>query len=776
MSMIHFSEKFVCEDTERSSYAKHIAAPVFRKSFFIAGKVRSAKLVICGLGFYELFINGTKITKGYLAPYISNPNHMVYYDDYNLTPFLKEGENVIGVMLGDGFQNEKTVAWDFRKNVFNASPKLALCAEIEDEKGLQTFNAEDFRCKKGPVLFNDLRSGIFFDKRREDIGWKEPGFLEDASWHSPLIAEKPKGKAKLCEAEPIVVQKQLRPVAIYQGELIGFEEQKNGSATEPTQETPPPKTGGWVYDFGENNAGIFRLKVRGRPGQRIDIQCAERAENGNPDYSNWKFFPTGYACPDGYMQRDIYIVAGEDEEVFEPMFTYHGFRYLYVSGITEEQATQELLTYLVMSSDLEERGSFSCSNSIANAVYAMGRRSDISNFYYFPTDCPHREKHGWTNDAWASAEHMIMTLGTEKSWRQWLNNIRCAQKQDGKLPQIVPTGEWGYEGANGPSFNGILFALPYLIWRYRGNLDAVYDNIQAMKTYLKYVSSKRNENGLVEIGLGDWMIAAKAPHLYTTPLGFSDSVLAYEICRMATEMFVAVGDEDGGAYASNLGKELYEAIRKEYLDISNMTIESQCQTAQAMGLYYGIFKECEKEAAFRQLLKIIHQNGDKLDSGALGLRVIFHVLAQNGETELAYKMITQGDFPSYGWYAMNGYTTLPEHFVNEKVSWGVSENHHMFGDVVQWFMRYPAGLQVENFETIKIKPSILKELDFAEASHMLPAGKVAVSWKRNGKEIALEASWPDSVSCTVEEISGYTIKHKDIVRKEKQVFATISFQ
>ena len=163
------------------------------------------------------------------------------------------------------------------------------------------------------------------------------------------------------------------------------------------------------------------MKIRGKEGQRIDIQCCEYLDGDNPDYGNFNFYP------DGYVQRDIYVLRGDEEEIFEPMFTYHGFRYIYISGITEEQATGELLTYLVMSSDLEETGGFECSDNMANKIFEIARRSDRANFYYFPTDCPHREKNGWTGDASVSSEHMIMTMNTEKSWREWLNNIRLAQ-------------------------------------------------------------------------------------------------------------------------------------------------------------------------------------------------------------------------------------------------------------------------------------------------------------------------------------------------------------
>ena len=750
--MVDFSKKFVCECEEKSSYQQHVSAPIFRKSFTVTDRVIKATIRICGLGFYELFVNGKKITKGILAPYIANPKHHIYYDEYNLEDFLKQGENVIGIMLGDGFQNEKTTAWDFRYNEWNSAPKVALSGVIETGNERIVFDASDFNCKKGPILFNDLRSGIFYDKRLEEVGWSEPGFTEDDSWHEPLMAECPEGQPCLCKVEPIVAKKELKPVRIYQGELCGYEGQgptPHPTNPEETQETAPPQTGGWIYDFGENNAGIFRLKIKGTPGQRIDIQCAEMLRNDKPDYSNWTFFPTGHACPDGYMERDIYIVGSNEEEVFEPLFTYHGFQYLYVSGITEEQATEDLFTYILMSSDLKERGDFICSDEIANRIYDMGRRSDISNFYYIPTDCPHREKLGWTNDAMSSVEHILYTLEAEHSYREWMRNIRVSQNEEGQIPQIVPSGNWGYENYNGPSMGGILFEIPYQMYRYRGDIEIIKENASAMMKYLHFMDKMRKEDGLLEIGLGDWMFADKLACLFDTPADYSDSVLAYSLCKKATEMFELIHKEEARRYAENLGKEFYKAIRSCYVDEKTCTTKCLCQTSQSMGIYYGIFTENEKKEAVKRLLDLIHENDDKLSVGSLGMRVIFHVLAQNGQAELAYHMITREDFPSYGWYVSQGYTTLPEHFTRGEMAWSESRNHHLHGDVVHWFMKYVGGLHVENNQSVIISPAFIQSVDYASTNHILPAGEVKVSWRRVEDEIELYVTCPRDIQCKV---------------------------
>lgn len=745
---MNLPNQFVCECRERSTYLKHVAAPVFRKSFQIESEASQGEVLICGLGFYDIFINGMKITKGLLAPYVSNPDHIVYYDRYDVTSYLKRGENVIGIMLGDGFLNSKTRVWDFMDNVFNSAPKLAVSVSIQDETVKKEFFATDFSCKKGPIVFNDLRSGIFYDKRLEEKGWKEPGFIEDESWHAPILADRPRGKQKICEAEPVIVTREVTPIDVRAGRLAEYEPREDvpgGLFGQEPQEGKPVREGGYIFDFGENNAGIFRLKIKGKPGQRIDIQCGEQLEDGAVSYLNINFFP------DGYAQRDIYIVGSEEEEIFEPMFTYHGYRYLYVSGITEEQATKDLLTYLVMSSKLEERGSFSCSDQLSNRIFEACKRSDSSNFFYFPIDCPQREKNGWTGDAQASAEHMILTMGAENSWREWLNNIRYAQKENGVLPGVVPTDTFAYTWGNGPAWDKVLFELPYIIWKYRGETEVIIENAHAMLRYLEYVSGKRDEDGIVAIGLGDWVPVGRESSDYQAPLGFTDSVMIYDMCRKATEMFEAVNLSLHKEFAQQLGYEFLEAVRKRYVDTKKMLIKSACQTAQAMGIYYNIFTSGEKTEAFQRLMEIIRRDDKKITSGFQGLRVIFHVLSEFGEYELAYEMITGPKYPSYGYYVENGYTTMPEQFfeLDDKRMFMMSQNHHFLCDIVQWYMKYPGGICVHNSKKVSIQPKFLKGLSYAEASHCLPDGEVKVQWKRNGEKIHLDVVCPENVFCEV---------------------------
>ncbi len=749
-----FSEKFVCECREYSTYEKNVPAPIFRKSFVLDGEAELAEITVCGLGFYELFVNGKKITKGYLAPYISNSDHYTYFDVYDIRAMLVKGENVVGVMLGDGHQVGKTDSWKFRFNATNSAPLLAINVNIKYGENALVFEGTDFVCKKGPIIFNDLRSGVFYDARLEEAGWNAPGF-EEIDWHTPILAPRVRGKKKLCEAEPIRVTKELKPISIVKGEMQPYKCSRQITeflASLKTFEGPAPIDGGYIYDFGVNAAGIFRLKIKGERGQKISIQCGEQLVDGKLTANNINYYPNGFS------QRDIYYLKGDGEEVFEPMFTYHGFRYLYITGITEEQATEELLTYLVMNSALEERGTFECSDPVANKIFEMGRVSDLANFYYFPTDCPHREKNGWTGDASMSAEHMIMTIGAENSWREWLHNIRAAQLESGMLPGIVPTYDWGYEWGNGPAWDSVIFNLPYFAYKYRGDIGIIEENATAMMRYLEYISKRRfkdgEKTGLVAIGLGDWVPVGRATSDYEAELAFTDSVMVIDICRKASEMFGVIGLTLNKAFADALGAEMLDSVRKAYIDISTMTVKSKlgeaakdisnnrCQTSQAMGIFYDIFTEAEKPAATDVLVDIINSDGGSITSGFLGLRVIFHALSDNGHADLAYKMITKKEYPSYGHWVEKGETALLEQFYPYDEYYSSSKNHHFLGDVVNWFMSAVGGLRVQSADFVQVSPNFIKSLEHCTVTHKLPCGDIGIHWERvNGvPELSVETT------------------------------------
>ena len=411
---MNFPQTFYRAQDEMCTYEKHVNAPLIRRTFD-AADFRKAEITISGLGFYELYLNGRKITKGLLAPYISNPDELVYFDKYDVTGMLENGKNTVGIILGNGMQNSMGGrVWGFDYARFRNVPCFAFGLVLTDENGEETVLEADesFKCKPSAIIFDDLRSGCFYDANLESEGWLDNDF-DDSSWSAVKPAEKPRGEYRLCEADPIVVTQEIKAVEIREGVLSDDFGNRDNMKLDTQFKFDFRQRGekGYIFDFGVNTAGIFRLKIDGEKGQRIYIQMCEFATSKNePSYIN-----TGSFYPDCYGQTALYICKGEKDEIFEPQFTYFGYRYAVVFGLKKEQVSDETLVMLRANSDLKERGSFECSDPVMNALRDMSRVSDLANFYYFPTDCPHREKNGWTGDAAVSCERVVLTLTPEKT-------------------------------------------------------------------------------------------------------------------------------------------------------------------------------------------------------------------------------------------------------------------------------------------------------------------------------------------------------------------------
>ncbi|MBO4367888.1 MAG: family 78 glycoside hydrolase catalytic domain [Clostridia bacterium] len=738
-----FPLNFISASREYSTLEKMVPAPLLRRSFCLEGlPAIRAKVTVCGLGFYELYINGTKITKGLISPYISNPDDILYYDEYDIAPYIREGENVLGLMLGNGMLNcPGGDIWDLQDVRYRSAPKAALRCEIELDKGESViFEADEaFLCAPGPIYFDDLRAGEFYDANREIPGWNEPGF--DASGWTPAIqAETPRGECRLAAAEPIGAVREIKPVSIRRG-FIGEDPhfRKTLPVVEPQGEEAVRE--GWLYDFGVNAAGLCRLKIKGKPGQKVILQFGETLDaEGRLDLRGMTFLPKAL------NHRDIYICRGTGEEIWMPSFTYHGFRYCLVLGLEEGQAKEELLTYVVMNSLLRSRGSFTCSDPVINALQEATLVSDMANFYYFPTDCPHREKNGWTADAALSTEQMLLNYEPEASYREWLRNIRKAQREDGALPGIIPTGGWGFEWGNGPAWDSIIVYLPYYIWKYRGDTAIVRENAEAVVRYINYITTRRDELGLIHIGLGDWCHSARSGEP-KAPLEFTDTAMCMDICRKAWVIFNACGMKAQAAFADAVYGEFRSAARKYLIDTHTMTALGDCQASQAMAIFYDLFDEAEKPEAVRVLVDMIHQNSDLMDFGVLGNRAIFHVLSAYGYTDLAMNMIKGPAYPSFGYWLEQGATSLWESFWPEGAA-PASCNHHFWGDISGWMYEALGGIHVNPKDTspdeILIKPCFAKGLDHVSARHELPLGELSVEWTRDDDGITLKLKVPES--------------------------------
>ena len=738
-----FSCKFVAATREVSSYERPQPAPLMRRSFCVDEAVRAVRLTIGAPGFYELTLNGRRITRGHLAPYISNPDHYIYYDEYDLTRLVRPGRNVMGIVLGNGMQDCFCGhVWDFEKAAWRGSPRVAFALELEREEGTRTIEADsEVRVHASPIYFNDLRSGERYDARREIPGWDSPE-LDDSGWARAIAVEAPRGEPRLGGHAPVTIERELRPISVRRGH-VSFAGTPR-SDVRPQQVAQPDDERvqeGWLYDFGENNAGVCRLRIRGERGQKVVMQFGELlAPDGGLDMRTMQFMPTGF------NQRDVYILKGDPEgEEFVPAFTYHGFRYCLVAGLSDAQATPQALTYLVMHGDFAQRGGFDCSDELANRLFAATQRSDLSNFYYFPTDCPHREKNGWTGDASVSAEQFMLTYSMEDSLREWLADVRRAQREDGALPGIVPTGGWGYDWGNGPAWDAALINLPFYIWKYRGDERVVRENAAAMLRYIDYIYTRRDERGLIHVGLGDWCQAGQqgAP---LAPLELTDTLTVIDICRKAALMLRALHMDERAGYVERICNALWTAARRELIDADTLVARGACQTSQAMALSAGLFTEEERPRALRALVDIIRANDGLLKVGILGARVMFEVLAEGGEAALAYEVALTRRFPSFGCWMAEGETTLPESFKPRGAEQD-SHNHHFFGSIVGFLMKCLCGINVNprlrDPAEVLIAPRFVLKLSRAEGWYDTVAGQVSVVWQREGEGMRLSLEVPE---------------------------------
>ncbi len=722
-----FSRSFFAATKEYNTYESHVANPQFRKSFNLSVLPKTAELTICGLGYYEVYLNGNNITKGFMAPYRSNLNHYVYYDNYDLSEYLTEGENVLGVLLGNGFLNPSIEKWDFSIKPDRSAPKVALSMEID---GNQLFDASALKCIESPITFEEFHSGEHYDARQEKEGWKNSGF-DDSSWRSVIPADAPLGEPRIPDCEPIGIIDVHYPARILKSKE------------------------GFIYDFAVNASGLCELNIKGCEGRKIELRYGELLRNGELDVRNVSY--------NEWMHKDCYILKGGSKEKYMPHFTYHGFRFVEVIGITEAEATPDLLTFYEMSSSFEQISDFKCDNASLNALFDATMRSNRANFIYFPTDCPHREKNGWTGDAVLSAEQHLIYLDCAKSLKEWLRNIFKAQNEEGTIPGIVPTHDWGYDWV-GPAWDIVMFELPYRIYQYTGDTEIISEGRSHLLRYFKYMESKRDEAGLLCYGLGDWCHSDFQQYEITEQLQYTSTITCKYLCDIAVVLFGAIGDDESARYAKELSDDIKKAFRNSLMN-EDLSLKCPSQTTYAMAIYYGMFDESECSKACERLENIIHKNEDKISFGVLGNRAVFRVLAECGKIDLALKMMLNPEPPSFKCWIDQGATSLFEAFFpfrNRVDSFDDaptpdSLNHHFWGDIIAVFMRHLAGIQVESCKSVVIAPQFSDILNNVEAYETVFGEKVSLKYKKTDVMLSMTVTVPGSIKARLIVPKGYRL-------------------
>lgn len=690
-------------------------SPVLRKTFLIEQPVRRATAYVAGLGYYELRLNGAKVGDHVLDPAFTRYDRRVLYSTYDVTDHVRQGGNALGMMLGNGWYNMHTRAtWDFDQAPWRGEPRMLLHLRLELADGSVRTVASDatWKASTGPIVLDSIRAGEVYDARQEIPGWDTPEF-DDADWATATLATPPGGVLSAQMIPPLRITETIRPVSV--------------------RETRP---GVFLFDLGQNIAGWARLCVRGPSGTKVTLRYSERArEDGSLDREEiGKFI---FAGP---FQQDTYILKGGGREVWQPRFVYHGFQYVEVTGFPG-RPTLDDLQGLAVHTDFEPAGEFRCANALLNRIQKLTRWSFRNNFHGYPTDCPQREKNGWTGDAHLAAEQALLNWRSAGAYTKWMNDIRDEQRDSGEIAAIVPTSGWGYAWGNGPAWDSAYVLIPWYVYQYRGDRRILEANYESMRRYVDYVASRSPEH-IADFGLGDW-----APADTETPRDVTSTGYFYVDAVIVAQAAALQGlDADVTKY-SRLAEKIRAAFnRKFYQGDGNYAGDSQ--TALSCALYQGLTDSSELSRVVERLVAAVHAKDDHLDVGILGAKYLFRTLSDNGHHELAYRIATQTTPPGYGHWVEQGATTLWEHWDGHS-----SLDHIMFGDISAWMIKFLAGIRVDpqqpGFKHVILRPLPPADLAWAEARHDSMYGPIQTRWEKDDDRLLLKVSLPPNTTATV---------------------------
>ncbi len=702
----------------KGNYRQTAPSPIFRKEFSIDKEISRASLYVCGLGFHESYLNGDKVGDNVLDPAFTRYDRASLYVAHDVTHMINNGDNALGVMLGNGWYNVFTrAAWDFDRAPWRRFPEMLAQLYIEYTDGTtQTIVSDDtWKASTGPVIVDGIRQSEIYDARKEKTGWANPGY-DDSSWASPELTDGPGGSLRAQVAPPVKVTASIAPVSV----------------TEPSP-------GVFVYDLGQNIAGWAQLKVSGPAGTTIKLRYSERIkDDGNVDLAAIKMH-----VRDKEFGENTYILKGDGTEIYEPRFEYYGFQYVEVTGYPGKPADDAIIGKVV-NTDFKQIGQFSCSNELLNKMHHAILWAYRSNFQGYPTDCPHREKNGWTGDAHLASDQAMYNWANGGGYTKWMLDMKDEQRDSGELPGIVPTGGWGYAWGNGPAWDSAYLIIPWNMYCYFGDTGILETHFERFKRYVDYLTSK-SENYIVSIGLNDW-----APVKTETPGDVTSTGFYYVDTLITARAAEILGHkEDADKYFAQADA-IYKAFQNKFYN-GDGTYSVKSQTAMAFPMFCGLVPDAEKDKVIDKLLENITANGDHIDTGILGAKAIFNVLADNGKVDTAYKMIVNPTEPSYANWIAKGATTFWEFWNGAD-----SQNHIMFGDIGAWFYKNIAGIRLapeisgnEAFKYFVLKPLIFGDITSVNASTDSVRGKIASKWQITDNAFNWDITIPANTSAQV---------------------------
>ena len=702
-------------------------AHYIRKDFSVRQDIARARIYATAHGLYELHLNGKKITEDLFTPGWTSYPYRLQYQVYDITGFLQPGENTIGIVLGEGWY-KGYLGYQHQWGIYGKKTGFLGQIMVEYQDGTKEIIISDKSWKgtmDGPIRMSSIYNGESYNAQKELKGWDNPGF-DDNHWK--FVAEANYSLDNLVSSESVPVRR------IQELEPIKFWKTPNGVI---------------VADLGQNMVGWVRLRVEGPPGETVTLRHAEVLDkHGEPYFDNLRRAEATVR----------YTLKGEDIEIYEPTFTFMGFRYVTIEGFPGEPGPENL-TGIVIHSDMEPTGSFDCSNRLVNQLQQNIQWGQKGNFLEVPTDCPQRdERLGWTGDAQVFIRTAAFNMNVAPFFTKWLKDLAAEQDTSGRVPFIIPNILPGVFPSAG--WSDISTIAPWTMYQVYDDIKLLEELYPTMKQYVNYICDRAGEDFIWHNGslFGDWLFYKPELRYWTVPDAHTDQdLIATAFFAYSTTLLVKAASELGYRDDSVTYAEIFRNIKQSfnynYVTPSGRII-SDSQTAYVLAIMFDLLDDEKKQEAVEYLVEKVRNRENHISTGFLGTPYICHVLSENGFTEVAYDLLLQETYPSWLYPVKMGATTIWERwdgikpdstFQNAGMN---SFNHYAYGAIGDWMYRVIAGInkEIPAYRRILIHPQPDPRLDYAKATYDSRYGRIASEWKREGEKLNFYVTIPPNTT------------------------------
>ncbi|MDD4604559.1 MAG: family 78 glycoside hydrolase catalytic domain [Bacteroidales bacterium] len=728
LSTNEWKAKWIMQDTVR--FANSEACPVFRRTFIAGKQIQSATAYITALGMYEAQINGARLGDAFFTPGWTAYRKRIQYQVYDVTGIVKQGNNAIGVTLGNGWYSG-FIGWGNHNHEYGKYKALLFQLEINYTDGTSEtiVSDESWKSSTGSIKYSEIYHGETIDNRVENTGWTLSGY-DDAAWVPVNILSAPNADLVATYNEPVREHEQFKPIKTFK--------------------TP---SGEQVIDFGQNLVGFVKVKLSGKKGDTITIRHAEILDkSGNFYTENLR----------AAKATDVYILKGNGIETFEPHFTFHGFRYIKIDGLQGEINPDDF-TAVALYSDMKPTGTFTSSNSLINQLQHNIQWGQKGNFVDVPTDCPQRdERLGWAGDAQAFSRTATFNMDVHNFFVKWLKDLALDQLPNGSVPHVIPN-VLGPKSAGSTGWADVATIAPMNMYLAYGDKRILVQQYNSMKAWVDYMTSQ-SKNNLWNTGyhFGDWLFYSPSVDDAGRAAVTNKYLIAQCFWAHSTQLLIdaatILGKTEDISHYSALLNSIKEAFNKEYVT-PNGGLVSGTQTAYVLALQFDMLPENLRSQAVDRLVQDIDDYDNHLTTGFLGTPYLCHVLSRFGKADVAYRLLLQETYPSWLYPVKMGATTIWERWDGIKPDGTLqtpgmnSFNHYAYGAIGDWMYREVAGINTETdgagYKKIRIQPYIEKGLTHASASLMTNYGTVSSSWKSEDGKLIFNVEIPVNTTASI---------------------------